>query len=221
MQTDAERTLNNLHVLAALNHNDKLLTNDECFDIYSPTAMRGLYRMWLGERRHHNLQRVRGTIRSAIDFATKTLQDANTLSGDERDNVRLNVETIVLQHLRMCDALLAAKEGLTNLKLTYRDDAALVSQIVLMSQEIDDFQSIIRVHGASLRERFGRSADAPSCRPSPLAPPATPCLLPPPATPCLLPPPATPCLLPPPATPSLLPPPAEPPPPEQNPAELP
>ena len=80
MQADAERTLSNLHVLAALNHNDKLITNDESFDIYPPSTWRALYRTWMGERRNQNVQRVRHTVRAAIDFATKSLHESESLA---------------------------------------------------------------------------------------------------------------------------------------------
>lgn len=156
--SDVERTLNNLHVLAALSHNDKLNTNDDAFDIYSPTALRGAMRFWHGESRLHNVQRVRHTVRAAVGFASKSLEDANSLleaaGGDAASaSMHFRISTMALEHVRMVEALSGARRGLTNLLQTYRDDAALASQISLLTTEIDDFVSVIRVHSERLRER--------------------------------------------------------------------
>ena len=58
MESEAERTLSNLHVLSALSQNDKLNTNEDVFDIYAPTSLRGMWRTWYGERRGQNVQLV-------------------------------------------------------------------------------------------------------------------------------------------------------------------
>ena len=79
MHSDAERTLNNLHVLAALSQNDKLLTNEDAFDIHAPTTLRAISRYWYRERRSSNIQRVRICVRAAMEFVSKSLDDANAL----------------------------------------------------------------------------------------------------------------------------------------------
>jgi hypothetical protein len=167
MQADAERTLNNLHILGALSQNDKLLTNEDSFDIHSPTTLRAVWRFWLGERRGVNVQRVKICIRNAMSFASSSLDEATDLlaspasptdSQDGRedsipDSMRLRVDTTVMQHVRMMNALGLASKGLTNLLQTYRDDPALASQIQLVVHEIDDFTTVIEPHSASLRRR--------------------------------------------------------------------
>ena len=173
MQTDAERTLNNLHILAALSHNDKLMTNLDSFDIYTPTTFRSMMRTWYGESRGQNVNRVRTTVRAAIAFASKALEDAHALDpatpgipppGSVSTNasssssvgyeaLRLRVDTMALQHFRMTDALRRACYGLNNLLQTYREDAALASQIVLLMREVDDFLRVIAPHSESLRTR--------------------------------------------------------------------
>lgn len=155
MQAEAERTLNNLHVLAALSHNDKLMTNGDVFDIYSPTSLRALVRAWYGERRGANVQKIRQTVRAAINFASAYLEDVRTLTSapDLDSNLRLRMDTVTLQYFRMIDALKLAHRGLTNLVQTYRDDAAFSSQLVLLNSEIDDFITIMTPHAAVLRQR--------------------------------------------------------------------
>lgn len=163
MQSDAERTLNNLHVLAALSHNDKLLTNDDIFGIYSPTSLRGLMRMWYGENRCQNVQRVRTTVRAAISFVEKSLENVNSLidhRGTDSETsavtlMELRIATMVRHHFRMLSALRNAVGGIQNLLQTYRDDPVLTSQIQSLLDEVEDFFQVIRSHSEALRERYG------------------------------------------------------------------
>lgn len=154
MQADVERILVNLHVLGALSHNDKLMTNEDAFDIYIPTTLRGMMRSWYGERRGQNVARIRSTVRGGIEFSQRTLTDIrayNTRSiAEEVDVNTLRRETMELQFRRMIDALRRARDGLTNLIQTYRDDAALSSQIRLINGEIGDFLSVMNRHASSV-----------------------------------------------------------------------
>lgn len=167
MQADAERTMNNLHVLGALSQNDKLLTNDDTFDIYTPTTMRALMRAWYGERRTQNIQRVKHTIRSAVAFANKSLEDVTCMMNSSSpssdtwtrsDSQQLRIDTTAKQHFRMCDALMKARAGMANLVQTYRDDATATSQINVLLQEIDDFKDIMAPHTEQLRALIKRPA---------------------------------------------------------------
>lgn len=149
MQSEAERTLNNLRVLAALSHNDKLMTNDDAFDIHVPTTLRALIRTWYGERRGQNVQRIRQTLRAAMQFASKTLEESNSMLRTHTNDdaaMKCRLDTMVLQHFRMVDALTKAKQGLLNLIQTYREDAALSSQIELLTEEVDDFMRVVQPH---------------------------------------------------------------------------
>lgn len=150
MQAEAERILGNLHVLGAVSHNDKLMTNEDAFDIYTPTTLRGLMRSWYGERRGQNVARIRSTVRGAIEFSQRTLTDVRSYGmstrGDDVDVNTLRRETMELQFRRMIDGLRRAREGLGNLTQTYRDDAALSSQILLINEEISDFLLVMSRH---------------------------------------------------------------------------
>ena len=68
MESDAERTLRNLSVLAMLKQNDKLMTMADTFVITPPVYTRELWRRWYGETRAANLERVAEVIRAAISF---------------------------------------------------------------------------------------------------------------------------------------------------------
>ena len=171
MQSDAERTLNNLHVLAVLTQNDKLLTNDDTFDIHAPTTMRAIWRFWSGERRGDNIQRVRIS-RNSIEFISKSLEEVNAMSplpsapsspesttttvvAYQADNtMRLKVETTAMQHFRMLDALEGAKREFATCCRPTRDDPALAAQVQLAVDEITDFVSVIEPHSTTLRRRF-------------------------------------------------------------------
>ena len=144
MQTsDADRTLRNLYVIGALSHNDKLITNDDVFDIYPPTVLRGAMRTWYGERRDHNIQRVCQAVRAGMTIATSALEEIADL---RIDSTEMRRNDIVHKHVRMCNAIDAARRGMVNLLQTYRDDAATASQVALLIQEMSDFATIVTPH---------------------------------------------------------------------------
>lgn len=190
MQTEVERILGNLHVLGALSHNDKLMTNEDAFDIYIPTTWRGLMRSWYGERRGQNVARIRSTVRGAIEFSQRTLTDiraynTQTITEDVDVNT-LRRETMELQFRRMMDGLRRARDGLSNLIQTYRDDAALSSQIRLLNEEIGDFLSVMNRHASSVPSPQASSHSSPVAtplRPTGQCSPVTPWRLPPPSVP--------------------------------------
>ena len=144
MNTSDELTLENLHVLASISHNDKLLTNRDRFDIYSPTSVRGAYRMWLGESRHGNVQRVRATIRSAVQFCHHSLQAIEELLACNDLEMRTRVE--ILNFTRMFYALQHSRSGIENLLQTYKEDPGLRSHIELTLGDIDAFLCLMQPH---------------------------------------------------------------------------
>ena len=162
MDAAAELTMNNLTVVGALSHNDKLLTNQDAFDIYAPTSLRAAMRMWYGENRTQNLRRVRQTVTAGIAHATASLDEANALLGSEEARATppagshaMRSGTVALQHLRMVAALSRARGGLCNLIQTYRDDPTLSSQAALLVEEVDAFRRLTERHSDSLRQRCG------------------------------------------------------------------
>lgn len=177
MQAEVERILGNLHVLGALSHNDKLMTNEDAFDIYIPTTWRGLVRSWYGERRGQNVARIRSTVRGAIEFSQRTLTDIRAYhTRSDAEDVDVNTlrrETMELQFRRMIDGLRRARDGLTNLIQTYRDDAALSSQIRLINEEIGDFLSVMNRHASTVPSPLSSPVATPS-RPAGQGSPVTP-----------------------------------------------
>ena len=155
LQTDTERILANLHVLGALTHNDKLMTNDGTFDIYAPTTLRCAVRMWYREGRSTNVVRIRTTVKDAIDTSHRILNDiraynahnsSGNASSEEVDATTLRRDTMIRQFHRMIDGLKRSREGLENLMQTYRDDASMTSQIRLIDGEIGDFLEVMTRH---------------------------------------------------------------------------
>jgi hypothetical protein len=149
MDADSERTLTNLHIVAALSHNDKLMTNEDSFDIYSPTSFRGLFRSWYGERRFANITKIRQCVRSAIQFASKSLDDAFFLidsANPQSEQTLFRIQTLLLQHTRMLDGLSRSRVGLANIIQTYRDDSASSSQVQLIIEEIEGFLNLMKQH---------------------------------------------------------------------------
>jgi hypothetical protein len=149
MDSEEERCYANIRVLAQLTQNDKLCTTSEAlFTIYVPTTWRAMWRMYHGERRSQNIQHVRQAVRTGITFAQRSLEEVQALS---QTNNRLRMSMVALQHMRMVEGLAAAKGGIANLLQTYRDDAALTSQITLILTEIEDFLKVIHPHTETLR----------------------------------------------------------------------
>ena len=149
-------TLNNLHVLSAMCHNDKLMTNNDMFNIYSPTTCRGLLRTWYGEDRSHNIRRIRQTVDDGIAACSKLLQETNFMLESplpRDDQLCLRIDSMAMRHIRMCDGVCKAKEGLQNMLQTYRDDAGFASQLQLIVLEIGDFENVMNPHTQKLRSR--------------------------------------------------------------------
>ena len=148
MDSEEERCYANIRVLAQLTQNDKLCTtSDALFTIHVPTTWRAMWRMYYGERRSQNIQHVRQAVRTGITFAQRSLEEGTV----SQHNNRLRMSMVALQHLRMVEGLAAAKDGIANLLQTYRDDAALTSQITLILTEIEDFLKVIHPHTETLR----------------------------------------------------------------------
>ena len=144
--------LRNLYTLASLMQNDKLMTQDYSFNIYTPTALRGLVRKWYGEGREQNVEHIRQTVHQGISLATTRLREADDLrraaaaAGRRRavsgGDVAAGAATS-LRARRLLEALHHSKKGMRNLMTTYRDDAALYSQFSLLIQEIEDFGTVV------------------------------------------------------------------------------
>jgi hypothetical protein len=156
MQADEERALANLHVIGALSHNDKLQTRDSSFAIYVPTSLRGLMRTLYGEARLQNVERIQQTVRTSMACAERLLDEAR-LVGHPPSSATVRVHSAAVRHVRVCEALAASCTGMHNLAQTYRDDAALMSQLNRVVNEIEDFLHVIAPHTAEMRARLDDS----------------------------------------------------------------
>tara|TARA_Y100000739_G_scaffold22189_1_gene17350 strand:- start:84 stop:611 length:528 start_codon:yes stop_codon:yes gene_type:complete len=135
-EAEAERTLRNLTVLGEIKQNDKLTTYADTFEIYPPTALRGIYRKWQGEARILNFQRIQETVNSACTYITSTRELLqNTQYDVSKEHLKRKCERIIM-------AMKASKFGLENLSHTYFDDTTSKVRINLVIQQIDDFISI-------------------------------------------------------------------------------
>ena len=145
MNSENEKTLRNLCVLASLSQNDKLNTKDDYFVIYVPTHVRGVIRFVYGENREYNIQRIRQCIRDAKQYISSCMNDLNNSSDEDCSLVKkMDLSTLKTSCFRMTKALNNAKDGLQALQMTYKDDATCLSSIVLMINEIDDYMHATR-----------------------------------------------------------------------------
>tara|TARA_B110000046_G_scaffold129253_1_gene135691 strand:+ start:742 stop:1221 length:480 start_codon:yes stop_codon:yes gene_type:complete len=140
MLPDVENTLRNLGVVAQMKQHDKLLTEGEHFAIYVPTAMRSLYRFFYSETREQNMRRVAECVRQAKYAVTRTLSDH---SQSESECRTMSLQLLRCEESAVCfrviTALSECLDGLDNMTLTYRDDAALVVRIQQIKGDITDF----------------------------------------------------------------------------------
>ena len=84
------------------------------------------------------------TVRRGIEGAVALYEEAclaeRATNNPLREEVRVfRAQTLTRQHERMCEALRGARDGIAHLTQTYRDDATLVAQVMLVLREIDDF----------------------------------------------------------------------------------
>lgn len=151
MEVDAERLLNNLHVIAALTPFDKLITNGDRFDIHAPSRLREVYRTWQGEKRGNNMFCVRQTLRSCYHCINTLIEPPhNATDGNPAATLRLHKMAIL--HVRLCQALSAACVGMENLLQTYKDDATMSGQIEISITEARDFLTIIGTHTDAMKK---------------------------------------------------------------------
>lgn len=143
---EEEQVLRNLIVLSSLSQNDKLMTHDYAFNVYTPTTWRGLMRMWYREGREQNVDHIKQTVRQGIAITTARMREASELTPDAAGvggAHHVAATATLLRAKRMLDALHKSRDGMRNLMTTYRDDAALYAQFVLLMQEIEDYSTIV------------------------------------------------------------------------------
>ena len=150
MQSEAERALRNLRVIASLMHNDKLNTEGDTFTAYAPTAMRGAVRKYYGEHREGNVLRVQETMRAAKAFVVQALSCDYGSTDDGTVQRNVVATTMQQQCCRMLAALESALVGLDHLRQTYKDDASISAKLDIVSDEIRDFLGAVATTRKSL-----------------------------------------------------------------------
>jgi hypothetical protein len=116
---EMELVLMNLHVLSQTEPRDKLCTTSTPFNLAPPSAARNMWRMWTGEGRSVNVERVREQVCKAISY----------LEGEDGSAVAA---------ARVTSALIGAQRGLRTLMVTYADDASIVAQLNVICDDITD-----------------------------------------------------------------------------------
>lgn len=147
---ETERVFHNLCVVAAVSQNDKLMTNEEDFQIYAPTSVRGAVRTWYGETRTRNVRRIGTTLTSAKEAIRLALENTEELierpagEGAISSARRIRLDTEVAKTIRMAETLSRSVEGVQNMAFTYREDAGLTSQLDALVLDAQDFTKIVR-----------------------------------------------------------------------------
>ena len=150
LKLEYERTQQNLHVISVISRNDKLITTQNEFSLYQPTSLRGLMRLWYGENRSENIDKVRVTIRTAIQVCANIVEELKSYEHE----IPIKATVGIMQHTRFTELIKSCITGLTNLQFTYREDAASVGQILSIIHEIEDFLRAVEPHSESLKSRI-------------------------------------------------------------------
>jgi hypothetical protein len=135
MNAEADRALRNLTIVGLLKQNDKLLTTGDTFAIHPPSYSRGIYRMWCGECRESNIQRLRETVEFAFQFVVH-----NTSPDAEAPGISSSLRQCSVS--RMIQALHQSGVGLFKLVDTYSDDVTMQVRLRLLAQYICDTLSV-------------------------------------------------------------------------------
>ncbi len=137
MQAEHERVLQNLIVLGSVLQNDKIISNDDCFVLHEPSAMRSLYRYYYSENRIANVCKIQANVREAKGFITSCI----TSEPMEETNfaTRMQATNMRQARSRMMTAMRKSIQGLENLKLSYKEDASTNAKLDMIINEINDF----------------------------------------------------------------------------------
>lgn len=141
MDSETEKVMRNLSIIGSVSQNDKINTNSDIFIIYVPTVMRGMMRLWYGEARQCNMQRLQETVRMATTAIRQHLTDMHQMTGDDQGFSKATKE---LCCKRLIKVLSESRNGLNNLHQTYRDDVTMYTQVKMLIDEINDFLQIIQ-----------------------------------------------------------------------------
>ena len=140
--SDISVTLRNLGVIAHLQHNDKLSTEGEFFNIYGPTAFRSLYRTIYRESREINILRVISCIQHAKTFVTTVISESSARGdrvAEDAVSIQFHKNARIQQCTRVLSSLSDVAVGLDNLASTYRDDPAICVKIQQLKNDLTDF----------------------------------------------------------------------------------
>lgn len=157
MTPETDKILRNLGVVARIKTNERLMTQSDFFEIQSPTPWQTLRRNWYRESRQLNVGAITDCIRLAKGAITTTLAERADNGSDGRGTVTTQVMMQEEMHMcvRIAQALLGCVIGLQNLKVTYRDDVAIMVRIDELSIDIQTFvRTIARSVGLPAVERI-------------------------------------------------------------------
>ena len=65
--------------------------------------------------------------------------------------MKLKFDTLMNHHIRMMQALANCRIGIHNMVHTYKDDAAYISQIQMLIEEVNDFLNVIHTHSHQMQ----------------------------------------------------------------------
>lgn len=140
-----DQILVNLRVISKIKPQDKIDVWDARIYVVTPTYLRSLKRLLCRQNRQTSIDFIRKIINDSIEFSNALMnakrQEHNSTTQSKsfvteyNDNISWSNEC----NLRdLFEELTKCKNGLENLKVTYDDDATSVSQIEVISNNINN-----------------------------------------------------------------------------------
>jgi hypothetical protein len=122
--TNVENTLLNLKMMSQIKPYDKLYLDDGLLKIDTPTLLQGIYRWYKDYSRTNTTNDLDIIIKNVIDIT---------------DNL-LDKENITEEENTLCQQILIeinnACKGLSNLKITYKDDTFMSSKLDIIKEKL-------------------------------------------------------------------------------------
>ena len=134
----------NLKIISCIRTSDRLSKNKEnILEIETDDLLQGIRRWWFGRSRNETISSIKKIIQSAFEITDKTLDNENsslkqqsTFYDNKSKNNYFNEENSSLLQ-RFVIELNSACRGLDNLKLTYKDDTRIVSEISILKEQME------------------------------------------------------------------------------------
>lgn len=135
-QTQVENIILNMKIIGNIQKQDKLSkNNDNVLEIENNDILQGIRRWYGGRNRTNTIQNLKKVINSCFDIIDVTLTNETSDHDDSKVKYFAEENSSLLQ--RFLVEMNSASKGLDNLKITYKEDITVVSEIECLKEQLD------------------------------------------------------------------------------------